>query len=174
MAGRPKLRALTERLSDPSEEDTLWENIANGSTFGKEASRLNVTRAALYEWVNGAEERKERLAYARQCQALGHVEDAGELLETADNDNWKVRKEIASHKRWTAERLDRPTWGTNNGPQVTLNVGDLHLTLLKSLPSLTPLPTQPIDVPLLSGEVLTDTASLDGQASGDLTHGVDM
>ena len=135
MAGRPKLRALTARLSDPAEADTLFENIANGSTFTKEAARLGVTRAALYEWVNGSEERKERLAYARQCQALGHVEDAGDLLETADNDNWKVRKEIASHKRWTAERLDRQQWGQQPNQAVTLNIAELHLSLLKTPPA---------------------------------------
>jgi hypothetical protein len=145
MAGRPKLRALTALLEPPEAQDLLFENIANGSTFTKEAKRIGVTRAALYEWVNGAEERKERLAYARQCQALGHVEDAGDMLETADQDNWKQRKELASHKRWMAERLDRQQWGQQANQAVTLNIAELHLSLLKQ-PSAPPIQLQAVEV----------------------------
>jgi hypothetical protein len=163
MAGRPKLRQLANLLNEDGAADRLFENIANGSTFSKEATRLGVSRAALYEWMNGDDSRKERLTHARQCQAIGHVEDAGDLLETADNDNWKQRKEIASHKRWMAERLDRPTWGQQQGQTLSLNVQSLHLSLLRTeLPKLQVIETHTLG----SGETadcLSDGAPEDGQ-----------
>ena len=160
MAGRPKLQALSRTLSDPEIQASLWEWIADGISMKECAQRLGTTRPVLYDWINqeGEDERKASLARARATQALGLVEDATEALETADERNIKQIKEVASHKRWMAERLDRAQWGLQHGTSVTLNVGELHLALLRSHQSSTtqlgvPVPNLlPVnDVPILGG-----------------------
>jgi transposase-like protein len=145
MAGRPKFEAFKATFT-PDQQDGLWLHLESGGTMTSYAKELGVDRGMLYAWIKeGGEERKERLSRARETQANWHVEDATELLDTADESNYRSRKEIANHKRWLAERLDRETWGTGAGQSVNISISELHLSLLKQ-PSAPPIQLQPIEV----------------------------
>jgi len=133
MAGKPKTKALHERLSDPAAEAQVWDWYADGRTWRWIGQQFGVSRTAMYEWIEaGGEERKRIRSRARIHAAESKVEDATEGLETADESNWKQRKEIAGHNRWLAERMDRETWGQQTAGNVTINISDLHLQLLRT------------------------------------------
>jgi transposase len=158
MAGKPKQNADIAALDLSGKGDEALALLAQGVLLKKICERLGVGRYALLEWMRqGDAERAARVGYARRSGAAAMVEEAHEIadgmqplidpetleLRPPDPSRDKLRVQV---RQWTAERLDRDTWGQQQN-QVTVNLNGLHLDALRA-PSVAHTRTraQPADV----------------------------
>jgi hypothetical protein len=66
------------------------------------------------------------------------VEDAQEILDTADGRDATLAAGRANFRKWLASVLDRPTYGQVSGPGVVINVAQQHLAAHQARKVLTP------------------------------------
>jgi len=146
MPGRPKYKALEDRIESNGGDSWLWDRIESGSPVIELAKTLHTTRGQLYQYFKASPERQSRYKEARATSAHALVEDAlqiGDDTEGLENHALIASaKERAGHRRWLAERYNRPDYGTPDANlSITLNMASVHLDTLKAVPS------QPIVIP---------------------------
>ena len=101
-----------------------WEY--NGESIVRTYTFDNFVAAAAVEFV-GLDRGDIGLDGGQQCGIAGRqraLEDAGTVVEARAIS----REELP---QWLAERWDRKTYGTQTGPQITLNITDLRLNALR-------------------------------------------
>lgn len=144
MTGRPKLREFVRRLEEASAAaghetpmDYVLERIANGDSLSKIALEVgNMSRWTLYLWIKQDEERLRIYEHAREVGAAALVDQAQEILDTADVKNPAAvmsARNRAAFRQWQAAMQDRKTFGRPTAPatQVNLSIGALHLDVLR-------------------------------------------
>lgn len=113
--------------------------------------------SAFYAWLeDGGEARKAWWRGVRAMRAADHADKAQWRLDTANEDNYRLRSEQAKQDRWMASVLDRETYG--NGPQVTIQNNTLQVFgeqlagALKEIEERRALPVVEAEVVSLDGE----------------------
>ncbi len=88
--------------------DAILRRIEDGERLGTIAASLGVTASAISRQLTG--DADYRLAL--QCGVAALLEQQEEELERSfDGATYARAKELLSHARWLAERLDPQTWG---------------------------------------------------------------
>ncbi len=132
MAGQPK-RKQDLILLDQVGEDRVREMLEEGKPIARICIELKVGKKALHDWL----EAPERAALLTRARTRAADLLAAETLEIADTVG-EQPGEIAKAKlrtdvrRWLAGKWDPSRYGEQRGVQVQVNVGDMHLTAVRS------------------------------------------
>ncbi len=101
------------------------------------AEEFNCSRSLLYRWLNMESERKEAWREAKRLSADALVEQAGELLDSAEeivgitSAKVSLRRERAAYRRWLASVRNREEYGESpSSVNVAVSLGDLHMQAL--------------------------------------------
>jgi hypothetical protein len=118
-------------------EDAPDPDQGCGPTITGLARWLGVSRAMLYSWVTGTEERKRALTLARKDSASTMADEALHILDTAGSLDSSRANSRAQLRKWLASVYDRATFGQQPaGPVVAISVGSMHLQAHEALKSL--------------------------------------
>ena len=84
MAGRPGLQRLSGQVERRGGDRVIFDAIADGRSMCSIAEEFNCSRSLVYRWLNMESERKDAWREARRLSAHALVEQAGELLDSAE------------------------------------------------------------------------------------------
>jgi len=130
MPGRPKYRSDLEALQ-AIPEDMIWSLLEQGRTITQVCYEIGVGKKALQDWLNEVDPDDSKITRARAKAATNYAMQALEIADSSEPEQAaKARLQIQT-RQWIAERWDRKTYGTQSGPQITLNVTDLRLSALR-------------------------------------------
>ena len=130
MPGRPKYRSDLEALQ-AIPEDMIWSLLEQGRTITQVCYEIGVGKKALQDWLNEVDPDDSQITSARAQAATNYAMQALEIADSSEPEQAaKARLQIQT-RQWIAERWDRKTYGTQSGPQITLNVTDLRLNALR-------------------------------------------
>ena len=144
MAGRPKLRALLQRIKTTGGFKSILDRIAEGETMRNISKDYEVSESMLGWYMRRHKKLGPLLSEARMISAMSHAEKAMEIIEDVDLDpilgqqKLTKAKMLADHHKWLATKFDREFFGdAKDAAQVNvqLNVADLHLSALKQFPA---------------------------------------
>jgi len=147
MPGQPKARALRALITAKGGEAWLWDRISSGDKMRELAASLSCSLGTLYAYVNHPS-RSDAYKAARLLSTHAMVEEAGDIVDATEGEtepaSVRSAELRAGHRRWTAERINRPDYGQPT-PQtnLTINMASLHLDTLKA----TPLPSHDLSLP---------------------------
>jgi len=130
MAGQKKKHADLVLL-DQVGSDRVEEMLERGMALSAICIELKISKKALNEWLEAA----PRAALLTRARARAADQLAAETLTIADEaepDQVQKAKLRTDVRRWLAGKWDPAKYGENKGVQVQLNIGDMHLTALKS------------------------------------------
>lgn len=102
-----------------------------------EELQLPIARTAILYYLRSifGTEADRRIAVARRQSGHGLVEDAKGILDTtavgATREELQAAKQRADVRLWMAERYNREELGGQKVPQVTINLGVLHLDAMR-------------------------------------------
>jgi len=145
VAGQKRYREFVRKLEaaalDAGYDDAIHyiiERIANGESLVKIAKDVGqMSRWTLYIWLKDDPERWRLYQQAREVGADALVDEAQEILDTADHkDSASVAsaRNRAQFRQWQAEMRNPRTFGRPTAKtEVNLNVGLLHLDTLRKL-----------------------------------------
>lgn len=138
MAGRPELQSLAKRIELAGGEDYMFGRIEDGDTPRVIMEDFGVSRTYFYRWINLDKDRRQKLLReARAVAAMGHAEDAGEVLDELVGTvitpaDVTLANSRSNYKRWLAEVYERGAIErTETKDSLVLNIGQLHLSALK-------------------------------------------
>lgn len=130
MPGRPKYRSDLEALQ-AIPEDMIWSLLEQGRTITQVCYEIGVGKKALQDWLNEVDPDDSKITRARAKAATNYAMQALEIADSSEPEQAaKARLQIQT-RQWIAERWDRKTYGTQSGPQITLNITDLRLNALR-------------------------------------------
>ena len=130
MPGRPKYRSDLEALQ-AMPEDMIWSLLEQGRTITQVCYEIGVGKKALQDWFNEVDPDDSKITRARAKAATNYAMQALEIADSSEPEQAaKARLQIQT-RQWIAERWDRKTYGTQTGPQITLNITDLRLNALR-------------------------------------------
>ena len=146
MTGSPMKRALRAELERrtraawPEElERTHLDYVADWQAQGKFlktlAAELKVSVPYLKEYLRlsfGGSTVSETLSRAREEGAHIHAEEALEIADEADEDNVQVKRLQMQSRQWLTEKWNAREFGSKQGVNVNINVGQLMLTALQA------------------------------------------
>jgi hypothetical protein len=147
MAGSPDKNRRLAMLD--ADFDEIAEMYEQGIAQDRIAMRLsdkygeNISRALLSQWAN-KDENSIRLARARRQAAdnlaEGTVDRAFDLADRvkvglADRDDIAAERHLAEQSRWIAGVWNKDKYAPQNGVNVSVNVGAIHLDSLRSQPA---------------------------------------
>ena len=130
MAGRKKQHADLVAL-DQVGQDHVERLLEEGKSITAICFVLGIGKRALNQWLETGD-RGALLSRAR-ARAADHL--AAETLTIADEaepDQVQKAKLRTDVRRWLAGKWDPTRYGENKGVNVQVNVGDLHLSALRS------------------------------------------
>jgi hypothetical protein len=112
-------------------EDMIWAMIEEGKTITQICYELGVGKRPLQAWLDQVDADESKIARARAKAATSYAMQALEIADSSEPEQAaKARLQIQA-RQWIAERWDRKTYGTQSGPQITLNITDLRLNALR-------------------------------------------
>jgi transposase-like protein len=147
MPGRPKYRSDLDALQ-AMPEDMIWSMLEQGKTITQVCYEIGVGKKALQDWFNEVDPDDSKITRARAKAATNYALEALEIADAIDESNPARPLHRIRTRQWIAERWDRKTYGTQTGPQITLNIQDLRLNALRHAEVIEDLSTD--DVPKLS------------------------
>jgi len=138
MAGRALKKRLFGEIEALGGVEWLQDYIAEGGTILDLATKLGCSRTYLSRHINAHPEYRAvinegRREYADQLaeEALA-IADGMALLPTINREQVAVGKERIDVRKWMASVNNPDRFRHNpNGPNVTINIGQLHLDALK-------------------------------------------
>ena len=138
MPSRPQLARLSDAIEKAGGEDAIFSLIADGEPMRVIADKLGTSRGMVYHWIHaGGGEREQRWEAAKEIAAHVHVEDAGEILDTAPgitSADVSLARARAEHRMHLAAMFNRRAYGEDKaaGVNVQIDIGQLHLDALRS------------------------------------------
>lgn len=138
MPGRPLANKLRSKIEAEGGTDYLIEFIGNGGTVGSLAEAMGVSRSFMSRLLNNDAVYKTAMDEARRIGADKLAEDSMEIVDglTQKSDltsaDVQLAKERVSVRKWMAA-LNHPDKYAPKGPEVTVNIGSLHLGALKKV-----------------------------------------
>lgn len=130
MPGRPKYRSDFEALQ-AMPEDMIWSMLEQGKTITQVCYEIGVGKKALSDWFDEVDGDGAKMTRARAKAATSYALEALEIADAIDEANPARPLHRIRTRQWIAERWDRKTYGTQSGPQITLNITDLRLNALR-------------------------------------------
>ena len=133
MPGFQKRRAMWAKLDTYGEERVI-EDLMGGLKVRELCEVMDISSPMFYAWLKQSPERQRVYREMRQATADGLLD---EMLEIADGSTMAtigVDRERIKIRQWLAERWNREEYGQSPaaGAGLVFNVGELHLTALKS------------------------------------------
>lgn len=130
MPGRPKYRSDLDALQ-AMPEDMIWSMLEQGKTITQVCYEIGVGKKALQDWFKEVDPDDSKITRARAKAATNYALEALEIADSIDESNPSRPLHRIRTRQWIAERWDRKTYGTQSGPQITLNIQDLRLNALR-------------------------------------------
>ena len=130
MPGRPKYRSDLEALQ-AIPEDMIWSLLEQGRTITQVCYEIGVGKKALQDWLNEVDPDDSKITRARMRAADLMACETIKIADGIDESNPARPLHRIRTRQWLAERWDRKTYGTQTGPQITLNITDLRLNALR-------------------------------------------
>ena len=116
-------------------ESRIIDRVASGQTVVSLCEEIGITGGRFYDWVNKSEERRAALARAREVSAHSLVEQTAAIVDAATPDDVAVAK-LRAENRWRMAKVyNRADYADNNGPTVSINLGDMALDSLRKRPA---------------------------------------
>lgn len=146
MPGTPKKWSDVQVLNKLP-EDMILSMFEVGKSVADICIELGVSKRALDLWIE-ENDLEPRITRARMHAADLMACETIKIADEIDEANPARPLHRIRTRQWIAERWDRKTYGTQTGPQITLNITDLRLNALRHAEVIEDLSTG--DVPKLS------------------------
>jgi hypothetical protein len=116
-------------------ESRIIDRIASGQTVVSLCEEIGITGGRFYDWVNRSEERRAALARAREVSAHSLVEQTAAIVDAATPEDVAVAK-LRAENRWRMAKVyNKADYADNNGPTVSISLGDMALDSLRKRPA---------------------------------------
>lgn len=133
MAGRPKRKTDLVTL-DQVGESRVEELLESAMPIAQVCRELGVGKRVLYEWLEAEPRRAGLLSRARARAAHVLAEEALVISDEVDSDATEIARARlrVDTRKWLAGKWNAAQYGDQKGVQVNVNVGDMHLTAVRS------------------------------------------
>jgi hypothetical protein len=131
MPGKQITRVSHAKIRKAGGENYVFTRIAGGDTLSRIAVDIGVSRPLLSDWANDAQ-RRDAYLRARQRQASALVDESLDIVDEADPQTVQLAKLRSETRRWMAGKLHREQWGEQSGPQVAIQINNLHAGMLRN------------------------------------------
>lgn len=118
---REKLAAIEE-----VGEESIFDDIASGTTVNKMIKKLNIGWRLWYKWVDSKVGRRDR--YYQAMEAAGHyyAARAVDTAQEADAGNVNLARLQVDTDKWIASKLNGQYDVRQKDVQINISVNDLH------------------------------------------------
>jgi hypothetical protein len=138
MAGQPRTRKakkplpadVTQPLEEAGVEAVCALIVETGKTKAA-ADALGVSKTTMMRWLWREENRPKYEEAQRQLaeQLADETIDIADQCDPAEHSKAKLQ---ISSRQWMASKLDKERYGDQTGPLVNVDMGNLHLGILRS------------------------------------------
>ena len=132
MAGTPKFHS-DMRMLEKMPEDMIWSMIEAGKTYTQICLDMGISRKALERWIDNNDPDGDKIARARARAADELVTETLSIADTSDPEHSAHTRVRIQARQWVAERWNRKAYGTQSGPQITVNIQDMRLAALRQV-----------------------------------------
>lgn len=129
MPGTPKKWSDVQVLNKLP-EDMVLSMFEVGKSVADICIELGVSKRALDIWIE-ENDLEPKITRARMRAADLMACETIKIADAIDESNPSRPLHRIRTRQWIAERWDRKTYGTQTGPQITLNIQDLRLNALR-------------------------------------------
>jgi hypothetical protein len=129
MPGTPKKWSDVQVLNKLP-EDMVLSMFEVGKSVADICIELGVSKRALDIWIE-ENDLEPKITRARMRAADLMACETIKIADSIDESNPARPLHRIRTRQWIAERWDRKTYGTQSGPQITLNITDLRLNALR-------------------------------------------
>ncbi len=129
MPGTPKKWSDVQVLNKLP-EDMVLSMFEVGKSVADICIELGVSKRALDIWIE-ENDLEPKITRARMRAADLMACETIKIADSIDESNPSRPLHRIRTRQWIAERWDRKTYGTQSGPQITLNIQDLRLNALR-------------------------------------------
>ena len=129
MPGTPKKWSDVQVLNKLP-EDMVLSMFEVGKSVADICIELGVSKRALDIWIE-ENDLEPKITRARMRAADLMACETIKIADSIDESNPSRPLHRIRTRQWLAERWDRKTYGTQTGPQITLNIQDLRLSALR-------------------------------------------
>lgn len=137
MAGRALRKRILKDVEEKGGADYLHERIASGTTVAALGKEYGASRAYISRTLNAVPEYKTALEGAREEAADAIVEQGLEMVDSLSADSTtneiSATREKVNYRRFMAGSLNQNKYGTRPQNNVTISIGDMHLSALKKI-----------------------------------------
>ena len=130
MAGTPKFHSDMKMLSKLP-EDMIWAMIEGGKSLTEICIEMGISRKALERWIDENDPDGDKIARARARAADELVTETLSIADRSDPEHAAHTRVRIQARQWVAERWNRKAYGTQNGPQININIQDLRMNALR-------------------------------------------
>ena len=133
MAGFKLRRAMWDKL-DAYGEERVMADLMGGLKVRELCEVMDMSSQMFYAWLRQDPERQRVYREMRQATADGLLDEMLEIADASTMATVGVDRERIKIRQWLAERWNREDYGQSPAPGagMVFNVGELHLTALKS------------------------------------------
>lgn len=131
MAGTPKKWSDVETLNKLP-EDMIISMFEVGKSVADICIELGVSKRALDIWID-QNDLAAKITHARTRAADLMACETIKIADGIDEANPQRPLHRIRTRQWLAERWDRKTYGTQSGPQFTLNIQDLRIAAMRQI-----------------------------------------
>jgi hypothetical protein len=129
MPGTPKKWSDVQVLNKLP-EDMVLSMFEVGKSVADICIELGISKRALDIWIE-ENDLEPKITRARMRAADLMACETIKIADAIDESNPARPLHRIRTRQWIAERWDRKTYGTQTGPQITLNITDLRLNALR-------------------------------------------
>lgn len=137
MAGKALKKRILTDVAAKGGADYLHERIASGTTVAALGKEYGASRAYISRTLNAVPEYKTALEAAREEAADALVEEGLELVDALNANSTaneiSVTREQVTHRKFMAGSFNQNRYGTRPQNNVTISIGDMHLSALKKI-----------------------------------------
>jgi len=137
MAGKALKKRILTDVAAKGGADYLYDRIASGATVAELGREYGASRAYISRSLNSVPEYKAALEGAREEAADAIVEQGLEMVDSLSADSTtneiSATREKVNYRRFMAGSLNQNKYGTRPQNNVTISIGDMHLSALKKI-----------------------------------------
>ncbi len=137
MAGKALKKRILTDVADNGGADWLYDQIASGVAVAEMARHYDCSRSYISRALNSIPEYKAALENARVEAADALVDQGLEMVdklgaESTTNEISATREKV-NYRKFMAGSFNQARYGTRPQTNVTLSIGDMHLSALKKV-----------------------------------------
>ena len=137
MAGKALKKKILTDVADNGGADWLYDQIASGVTVAEMARQYGCTRSYVSRSLHTVPEYKAALEGAREEAADALVEQGLEMVDElsalSSSNEISATREKVNFRKFMAGSMNQSRYGTRPQTNVTLSIGDMHLSALKKV-----------------------------------------